>query len=895
MKVLATIRSFASAVIGRSRFERDMEAELRAHLDARVDDLIAHGASPADAQRRAREEFGDLLRWKEQGREARGLRLLDELRADVTYALRWLRRSPGFAAAAILSLALGIGANTAIFSVIDSLMLRTLPVRQPDRLVQFLPGNGHTTWTYPMWAAIRANGNRFGGVLAWSSDRFDLSSGGAVEPANGLRVSGRFFDVLGLRPTLGRGFTPDDDARGGGREGSVAVISYAFWQRHFGGAVEAIGRTLSINRVPFTIVGVTPRDFTGPDIGVSYDVAVPLGTSPLLDGRDRLDERTHWWLRVMARLAPGQTVAGAASALAGLQPAFRAATMPQNMRPQDQAHYLEKPFQVVAAPDGPSNVRLYYRQPLIALMIVVGLVLLVACANIANLLLARADARRHEVSVRLALGASRWRVMRQFLVENLLLSAGGAAVGGFLAAWGSRLLIAQFGIPSDPMFLDLALDWRVLGFTAAVTVLVAFVFGTAPAFRATRVDAHQVLKERSRGVAGDGGRGLATLIVPTEVALCVVLVAGAGLFVRTFLSLAHRDLGFDATRVLVVGIDARKSAKPPAARFADYDRLIASVRALPGVAQASLSALTPLSGSDWDTLIENPVGVSLAENERSVYENLVTPDWFATYGMALVAGRDLDWHDVTPTPAVVVINETAARRYFPGKNPIGQMIREVGDPKDPAPPMTIVGVVRDATYDSLRDAPPPTLYEPIAPNPQISLSVRAGGIDPSGLTRSVVAAIEHVDAGLALTIRPLTQDLDDLLLRERLLARLSAFFGVLALALAGLGIYGVVAYAVSRRQREIGIRTALGASSGRVVRVVVRQAAVLVAIGVVAGLVLSVWASRFAATLLYGLAPGDPVTLGSAAATLVAVALLASWLPSRRAARIDPARVLREG
>lgn len=449
---------------------------------------------------------------------------------------------------------------------------------------------------------IRANGDHLGGVFAWSSDRFDLSSGGAVEPANGLRVSGAFFDVLGLRPALGRIFTSDDDARGGGRDGPVAVISYEFWQRHFGGAAAVLGRTMSIDRVLFTIVGVTPREFTGPAIGVSYDVAVPLGTSPLLDGRDRLDERTHWWLVVMARLAPGQTVAGVAAVLSGLQPSFRAATMPQNMRPQDQAQYLKSPFQVVPAAGGPSNVRLYYRRPLIALTIVVGLVLLVACANIANLLLARADARRHEVSVRLSLGASRGRVVRQFLVESLLLSIGGAAMGGLLAAWGSRLLVAQFGIASDPMFLDLSLDWRVLGFTAGVAVVVAFVFGTAPALRATRVDILNVLRERSRAVAGEARPGIATLIVPAEVALCLVLVAGAGLFVRTFLSLAHRDLGFDPSRVLVVDIDARKSTRSPATRFADQDRLLANVNALPGVAHAALSAVTPLSGSDWDTI-----------------------------------------------------------------------------------------------------------------------------------------------------------------------------------------------------------------------------------------------------------------------------------------------------
>ena len=817
----------------------------------------------------------------------------DTLIRDVRYGVRLLGRHPGVSAAAILSLALGIGANTAVFTVTNALMLRTLPVPAPGRLVQLLVGDAHTTWTYPLWSDLRAHADRLGGVFAWSVDRFDLSQGGTVEPADGLRVSGGFFDALGVAPVVGRGFTPQDDLRGGGADGAVAVISYAFWQRRFGGAPDVVGRPLSIDRVPFTIVGVTPAAFTGPDVGTSYDVAVPIGASPQLDGRDRLDERGHWWLHVMARLPPGRTVAAEAAALDGLQPALRAATLPTGQPSAIQARYLQQPMQVVPAAGGPSNVRRYYRQPLLALTFVVALVLLVACANIASLLLARGDARRHEVSVRLALGASRGRLIRQFLVESLVLAAAGAAVGALLAAWGSRLLVAAFGSPGDPLFLDVSVDWRVLAFTAAVTVTVAFLFGAAPAFRATRVDPQDALREHGRGASAERRGPVARLVVPAEVALCVTLVAGAGLFLRTLGALEHRPLGFDADRLLVVSVDGRTSPTPPPARFAEYDRIVAVVRALPGVADAALSAVLPLSGNEWDSEIQNPPGLSLSDDERDVYINAITPGWFATYGIPLIAGRGFQPSDAVPGSTAVVVNQTAARRFFPGHEAVGAIIRQASTDGSPTA-YTVVGVARDAVYDSLRDPVPPTMYQPLGPGPTVNLTVRAASGDPASLGPSVAAAIARVDPTLALTIHPLTWGVDDVLLRERLLAELSAFFGALALGLAALGIYGVIAYTVARRRQEIGIRLALGASASGIVRAVVGHTAALAGVGLAIGVVATAWASRFAASLLYGLGPGDPWTLAGAALVLAAVAALASWLPARRAARIDPARVLRD-
>ena len=484
---------------------------------------------------------------------------------DLRDAFRALKATPVVTLVAILSLALGIGANTAIFSILDSLMLRTLPVKEPQRLVLLGEGDAaRTSWTNPIWEQVRERQRLFDGAFVWWSTRFNLAQGGPTELVDGLWASGGLFDVLGVPAILGRTFTEADDRRGGGPDGPVAVISYNFWQRRFGGAADAIGRSLTVERVPFTIVGVAPPDFFGVDVGRTFDVAIPIGTEPLIRGKESsLDGRSYWWLNVMIRLKAGQSLEAANSAIRGVQPQIREATMPQDWRPQDKDGYLKEGFSLIPAATGGSGLRQRYRLPLTTIMVVVGLVLLIACANIANLLLARATARRHELSVRVALGASRMRIARQLLSESLLLSGMGAAIGLLFAQWGSRLLVRQLSTSTNTVFLDLSLDWRVLGFTAGVAIATAVLFGMAPALRGTRVQPNDALKSQGRGVVGDGRLGLGNVLVVLQVALSLVLIVAAGLFVRTFSSLASLNPGFDRRPILVASLNAQRAQLEP--------------------------------------------------------------------------------------------------------------------------------------------------------------------------------------------------------------------------------------------------------------------------------------------------------------------------------------------
>ena len=535
-------------------------------------------------------------------------------------------------------------------------------------------------------------------------------------------------------------------------------------------------------------------------------------------------------------------------------------------------------------------------------MIVVGLVLLIACANIANLLLARTTARRHEFSVRLALGASRWRLARQLFAESFMLALMGAALGLVFARWGSAVLVKQLSTATSTVFLDLSVDWRMLGFTTAVAVATALLFGTVPALRAARVEPNDALKDQGRSVAAGRRAGLGQSLVVAQVALSVVLVVGAGLFMRTFSALANLDLGFDWDPVLIVGVNAQRSGSPMGQRLDLFARVREAAAGLPGVSHASLSVVTPVSGSTWNNLIQVVGGAPLPERERITNINYVTPDWFATYGTKLLAGRDIAAGDRVGAPAVALVNETFARKFLGTGSPVGRIARQEGRPGKVPPPIEIVGLVRDAVYRSLRDAVPPTIYLPVAQidtgegggaASSVSLSVRSSGGPPALLARPVLAAVLRVDPNLSLTVRTLSDQVNASLTQERLLAMLSGFFGALALLLAGIGLYGVTLYGVSRRRTEIGIRMALGAEPGGVVRMVLRQVALLVGTGVVLGGLASFWTARFAGSLLYGLEPRDPYTLASAAVVLMTVGALAGWLPARRASRVAPARVLR--
>ncbi len=616
----------------RDRLDGQLDAELRDHLDRLTADSVRAGLPAGEARRRARLSFGGLDQVKEACRDVRGTRWLEEIAQDLRYGLRMLRLSPAFTLVAVASLALGIGANSAIFGLVDSVLLKSLPVREPDRLVLLDGGS----WTHPIWEQIRdRQAEIVSGAAAWSELRFDLSRGGPTEPVEGLWVSGEFFDVLGVPAIAGRTFTARDDARDGGPDGPVAVISYAFWQRHFGGAADAIGRPLTLDRTPFTIVGVTPPGFFGPAVGRSFDVAVPLGTQAIVRGpQSWLDQRSTWVLEIMARLKPGQTADAATRALRAVQPQIRSATNPD--WPAEMAgDYLRDGFTLVPAAAGPSGLRTRYGQPLMVLMAVVGLVLLIACANIANLLLARAAGRQHELSMRLALGATRGRLTRQLLVESLLLASLGAALGLLLAQWGSRLLVTQLATPRSTVALDLTLDWRILAFTAGVAVATAVLFGTAPALRARHVEPHDALKEQGRSPAGERVRAPGGPLIAVQVAFSLVLVVAAGLFLRTFATLATRDLGFERDPVLVVEVDASRSRVPADGRLELFNRVREAAAAVPGVARAGISRITPVSGSGWNGPVELADRPDLTERERMTFFNSVTPGWFATYGTPL--------------------------------------------------------------------------------------------------------------------------------------------------------------------------------------------------------------------------------------------------------------------
>ena len=807
-----------------------------------------------------------------------------------------------------------------------TLILRALPVHAPDRLVQIRRDADRSSLSNPIWETIRDR-RLFQSAGAWSDTRFNLAQSGEVETARGLWVSGGFFGMLGVRPYAGRLIMPADDRRvaradpdaavrtgdapdpmrpdtvaaarvpPGADARAVAVLSYGFWQRRYGGAPGVLGRTITLDGVPFQIVGVTPPEFFGAEVGRTFDVAVPLAAEALTDPRAMLDERAGWWLDVMARLRPDQSLQSAEAALRAVQPQIRAATLPIGFGPRFEAQYLRAPMTLArASGGGSSDLRLAYETPVTILMVVVCVVLLIACVNLANVLLGRADARRHEMSVRLAIGASRSRLVRQLLIESLLLAACGAALGLLLAEWASRLLVAQLSSSVRMVTLDVPIDWRVLAFTTTVTVAAALTFGLAPAWRATRTAPNDALASDSRGATGRTSR-LGAALVSAQVALSLVLVIGAGLFVRTFTALAHAQLGCDPGPLVIVDVNAQGSATPPAGRMSVVARVRDAVRALPGVQNAALSAIAPFAG-EWVTGIENPPGLSLPEDARLVYANAVGPEWFKTYGLHVEEGRALDAEDALVKPLQsVVINETAARRFFPGRAAVGQVEREPTGPKT-SRAWTIVGVVDDAAYDSVRDSPPPTMYEPLSATQAVThlnLTVRAAAGSPEAYAKSVIAAATAVDPRLTMIVQPLEARVAAAMLRERLLAWLSAFFGTLALLLAGLGIYGVVSYDASRRRREIGIRMALGARASSIVALLGRRVAWLAGCGLGIGVALGYWCAQFVSALLFGVTPRDGATFVAASAVLAAVAGVAAWLPARRATRLDPPVLLREG
>ncbi len=815
---------------------------------------------------------------------------------DVRLAFRALTATPVVSIVAVLSLALGIGANTAVFSLVDALLLKDLPVSEPQRLVtvssDFALGHGYRNgigWNYEMWRRFEQRSS-FEGGFAWTWATFNLAAGGPAELVHGMMASGGFFKTLGVRSIAGRTFTETDDVRGGGPDGAVAVISHALWQRRYGGA-NVVGTQIDLDRIPFTIVGVTPPEFFGIEVGESLDVVVPLGTDPLLTGsRTLLDDPGALLLTVMLRLKPEQTLESATSAIRAIQPAV----IDDSGRPLPR--FMKEPFILVPAGTGStdkSQLRQRYEQPLVVIAVVVSLVLLIACVNIANLLLARAAARRYEFSVRLALGASRLRLARQLLVESLVLSWLGAIAGLVFGMVTSRLLLSELSPSGDPVFLALGLDWRVIAFTGAIAITTAIVFGTAPTFQAIHIAPFDVLRGRSSGLASSGvSRGL----VVAQVAFTLVLIAAAGLFLNTFKRLNGVPLGFDADRVLVTTVDT--SAVSTA--LGDRDRvaaaLVAAAAAAPSVAHAAASIATPGPGGRAN-LMTDARGRAV-DVGRGVMMNAVTPGWFLTYAMPLRAGRDFTETDTASGPPVAVVNETFVREFFPAGGALGAEFDDRATEKK----RTIVGVVPDMVYGSRRDHPGPQAYIPLTqssglgrglPSRTFQISVRAGQGPMAPVVRDVSAVLAAVDPRLSFNVRIVGDSERAALSQERLVAVLSGFFGVLAALLAGLGLYGITSYGISRRQTEIGVRLALGGSSSNIVRLVLSRTAALVSAGLLLGIMASVWLSQFVSALLYGLAPRSVANLLTSAAILLIVAGASVALPARRATQVDPAELLR--
>ena len=823
---------------------------------------------------------------------------------DLRYGARQLRLNPAFAAVAVLSLALGIGANTAIFQLVDAVRLRTLPVENPQQLayIDFARGSMRSGWfstrsarlTYTQWDLIRKQQQAFSGTLAWSATRFNLANGGESRYAAGLYVSGGFFRVLGVQPILGRGFSPEDDQVGCGSPG--AVVSYAFWQGELGGDPGVLGRSVMLDGRPFPVVGVTGPAFYGVEVGNRYDVAVPLCADSLLsqDNASRIPNRQAWWLSAIGRLKPGWSIERAAAHLQAISAGITQESLPPTYRPDDAKRYLANKLTATAGGTGVSQLRREYEQPLWLLLATTGLVLLIACANLANLLLARASVREREIAVRQAIGASRGRLVAQLLSESLLLSILGTALGVFLAQALSRGLIAFLSTPGDSLFLGLGLDLRVLAFTAAIAVATCLLFGLLPALRATRIAPAAAMRMGGRGLtAGRERFSLRRALVVAQVALSLVLLVGAMLFVGSLQKLLKVDPGFRSEGVVVAELDLRKPQFAKQRYPELYRELLERLRGRPGVISAAQVGFTPVSGSGWNEMVRTP---GSREAYRESFFNRVGPGYFHTMGTALLAGRDFDERDTLNSPKVAIVNEAFARKFFGDANPVGRTYQLPGPPGKGDRVFQVVGLVRNTKYYEIREDFLPIAFLPMTqdddPGPGATFVVRTAS--PAGdVFRQVKAAVAEVHPQIWIHFTVLSRQLGESLTRDRLMATLAGAFGLLAGLLATLGLYGVMAYMVARRQNEIGIRMALGADGGRVLRLILREAVLVLSVGLAIGIGLSLWAGRAAGTMLFGLKSWDPLALGGAALLLSAVALVASYAPARRASRVDPMDALR--
>jgi predicted permease len=885
------LRSFAAALLGRDRFEREMRDEVRFHIEARAEDLARQGLPPAEAMRRARMEFGTVEAIKDDCRQSRGLRWLDELSNDLRYALRLMRKTPGFTAAAVLSLALGIGANTAIFSLMDAVLLRTVPVESPRDLYFVGHGKGGRTGyssNYPLFAQYRSIDGVFSGITAYSPTAFKVTSNAGLENATGLWVNGSFHGVLGVRMALGRGFSGESDRP---TANPVAVISDAFWSRRFGRAPDILDRTLIIDGRVVPIVGVTAPDFTGMIPGANPDITLPLAVRAI-DQPGYLTMHDTWTdLTIVARLKPGISVAQALAPVDVALQQYMAAdenSWIKNNNPDAFAMAALDP-----AARGSGRLRLQYETALKVLMGMVAIVLLIASVNVANLLLVRSAARVKEVAIRMCVGGGRSRLIRQFLTESLLLALCGGALGTMIAIWGTAGIMRIFNSVETPVVIDVSANMRIFAFTMAISLVTGMVFGLAPAWRSTRLDLTPALKDAA--VAPWGRRwSMSHLLVGTQVALSIVVLVVAALLVRSLLNLRTIDAGFDGGNLLLVTVDTAGTSVKPEARLPIYLELLDRLRAAPGVTSVSGSKSTPIHTSGDARALVMPPEVPDTIDARAVFTNPITPEYFDTLGIRLRRGRLLTTLDTATSPSVAVVNETMAKFIAGDRDAVGRTFAFKGEPNNL---IEIVGVVQDTHQMNLRDAPIRTAYTPmtqVSPAPSyFQIEIRTAQ-DPAALIGSLQPLIRSVSGNLVIRyLRTMDQQIDASLVRERLLATLSAGFALLALVLSAIGLYGVMSYTVTRRSREIGIRMALGAARGRVLGQVLSQTFAIAAAGTIAGVAGALMTTKTLSTFLFGLSERDPVTIAGVALALLVMSMAAGLLPARRAATLDPVQAIR--
>jgi putative ABC transport system permease protein len=878
-------------LLHRKQAEQDLDSELQDFIDRSAADKLRPGIPPAEARRLATLELGGIEQAKERVRTFRYGASLDEAGRDVSYALRMFARNPGFVVVVVLTLALGIGANTAIFSLIDALMLRWLPVPNPQELVQVelqqpdekgvRPGGavGGESFSYAIVRALAARHDIFAGAAGFSGYGFNAGSGDSMRKVPGALVTGAYYETLGLTPAMGRLLTRADDEPGAPL---VAVIGDGYWERQFLRDPAAVGRAILLNGVPVTIVGVSPHGFAGANVGSVADITMAVAALPVISPEGAgLTGPGNFWLRVLARPALGLSAAEATARLA----VFWSQTADSVIAPHWPAFQRQAAanarFHLSPGGTGWTALRQVYGKPLLVLMGVVMLVLLIACANVASLLLARASARQKEIAVRLAIGAGRGRIMRQLLTESMMLSLIGAAFGILLAWASSRLLVDVISTGPFQIRLDLTPDWHILGFTSAVAMATGLLFGVVPAIHTIAAGPSPALKEDFR-MSGSQSRWLSALI-SAQVALSLLLLVGAGLFVQTLRNLQDFDPGFNREGVLIAELQGRRTAAPK--------ELVDVAQRLPGVVSATLSTHSPLSGAVW-TDVAVPQGQPVPERDNAYFIG-AGPRFFETLQTPLVSGREFTGRDSADAPGVAIVNEAFARRHFPNQTPVGQYLSATvrGDRRV----LEVVGLAKDTRAAGLRRPSPATVYVAylqLAGNIPTTLEVRASGSliqVASALRRAVQPRLTDSPV----EVLPLSAQVEAAMVQERMMATLAGTFGVLALLLACVGLYGLLAYSVVRRTKEMGIRIALGAPRTHVLAMVLAAAVRLVLIGVVVGLPAAWAASRWVQSMLFGLRPADPPTMAGAIVLLTSAALVAAYLPAYRASRVDAMAALR--